>query len=322
MSLSLAAEAWTLSIFGWVWLTVQNLWLPSMLCSHVYYGFLLLTSCHLLATALVPDSRAPRVAYFNTVLGLCIFYACCIADTFDGYTFGGEQFRPPKSNPGDCCANCDIARANQVLFFADSPLYLAQAGTLAGYLIVHLLLAGAQQLDVSHRTVWSGTAWSSVLGMLLASRFIIVFDGSTLTLVPEGVFYLRLYSQPLLTLSVVFWLFFLAFIVLAGCEGAPRLNVLGFRIVRSAGFGVNAAFVVVSCVVFGLRGMLTTSLFTALLFLFFGSLGGVLEAFLGQEPERKPVSLGPVAHQARVPQSGQRARLPIPVQMPGGKKGA
>jgi hypothetical protein len=68
--------------------------------------------------------------------------------------------------------------------------------------------------------------------------------------------------------------------------------------------------------------MLTTSLFTALLFLFFGSLGGVLEAFLGQEPERKPVSLGPVAHQARVPQSGQRARLPIPVQMPGGKKGA
>lgn len=332
MSLSLAAEAWTLSIFGWVWLTVQNLWLPSLLCSHVYYGFLLLSSCHLIAVALFPDSRAPRVAYFNTVLGLCIFYGCCIVDCMDTYTFGGEAFRPPKTNPGDCCANCDIARANQVLFFADTPLYLAQAGTLTGYLVVQLLLAGAQQLDAAHRTVWSGGAWTWTLAMMLTSRFIIIFDGSTLTLIPETVFYLRLYTQPLLSLSIVCWALLLAFIALALCEGLPRTEMKGddgvirvnpasFRIVRSVGFGLIFAFVVGACAIFGVRGMLTTPLFMALLILFLGGLGGVLEAFLGREPDLK--QFPPAESASRYQAQGQRPRgASAHAFTPGGKKGA
>lgn len=336
MSLSLAAEAWTLSVFGWVWLTVQNLWLPSLLCSHVYYGFLLLSTCHLVAVSLLPDTRAPRVAYFNTVLGLCIFYGCCIVDCMQTYTFGGTEFRPPKSAPGDCCANCDIARANQVLFFADTPLYLAQAGTLAGYLAVHLLLAGAQQLDATHRTVWAGTGWTWTLGMMLASRFIIIFDGSTLTLVPETVFYLRLFSQPLLELSVICWVLLLAFITFASCEGLPRIVIKGrddvervdlgpFRIVRSVGFGVNLAFVVGSCVVFGMRGMLTTPLFLALLIFFLGGLGGVLEAFFGRDPDPNLPPAAPIARplaSRHPPPPSQAQRSRAPALAPGGKKGA
>ena len=336
MSLSLAAEAWTLSVLGWVWLTIQNLWLPSLLCSHVYYGFLLLSTCHLITVSLVPDGRAPRVAYFNTVLGLCVFYGCSIMDCLDTYTFGGTTFRPPKSNPGDCCANCDIARANQVLFFADTPLFLAQAGTLVGYLAVHLLLAGVQQLDAAHRTVWSGASWTWTLGMMLAVRFVITFDGSTLTLVPESVFYLRLFSQPLMDLSAICWVLLLAFLVFAGCEGLPRTRIKGadgveridlgpFRIIRCMGLGVILAFVIGGCVVFGDRGMLTTPLFLAFLILFLGGVGGVLEAFLGreEEPNASPVSSArPLARHAPPPQA-QRSRAPFaPAPTPGGKKGA
>ena len=325
MGLVLMVEAWTLSIFGWAWLTVQDLWLPSLLCSHVYYGFLLLTTSNLLVSSLAPDARQPGVAYFNTVLGLCIFYGCCIADSFTTPALGGEQFKPPVSKPDDCCANCNIARANQVLFFTDSPMYMAQAGVVAGYLLVHLLIAGGQQLDPAHRTVWSGSSWTATLGLMLAARFTIVFDGSTMKLIPDSVFYLLLFSQPLVTLSIVFWLFLVAFIALAGCEGIPKINLLGLRIIRSISFGITAAFVVTSGVVFGLRGMLTMPLLFALLVLFFGSLWGVVEAFLaragpvpaaGQQPAGTSNNRGMQAPQR------PRTYIPVPVQMPGGKKAA
>jgi hypothetical protein len=328
MGLVLTVEAWTLSVFGWAWLTFQDLWLPSLLCSHVYYGFLLLTTLNLMVSSLAPDARQSGVAYFNTVFGHCVFYGCCIADSFTTPTLGGEQFRPPVSGPGACCANCNIARANQVLFFTDSPLYMGQAGVLAGYLLVHLLVAGGQQLDPTHRTVWSGTSWSATLGMLLAARFIIVFDGSTMKLIPDSVFYLLLFSQPLVTLSLVFWLFFVAFIALVGCEGVPKINLLGLRIIRSIGFGITAAFVVTSGIVFVLRGMLTMPLLFALVVLFLGALGGVLEAFLA----KTGTSLAAAAPQqaagtttsgrGALPSQRPRTYIPVPVQMPGGKKAA
>jgi hypothetical protein len=325
MGLVLTVEAWTLSVFGWAWLTLQDLWLPSLLCSHVYYGFLLLTTCNLLVSSLAPDARQPGVAYFNTVLGLCIFYGCCIADSFTTPLLGGEQFRPPVSKADDCCANCNIARANQVLFFADSPMYLAQAGVVAGYLLVHLLIAGGQQLDAVHRTVWSGPSWTVPLGLMLAARFTIVFDGSTMKLIPDSVFYLLLFSQPLVTLSIVFWLFLIAFVALAGCEGIPKINLLGLRIVRSISFGITAAFVITSGAVFGLRGMLTMPLLFALLLLFAGALWGMAEAFLAKTGPLPASGAQPAgASDGRAVQASQRPRtyIPVPVQMPGGKKAA
>ena len=106
MGMVLIIEAWFLSIFGWTWLTVQDLWLPSMLCTHAYYGFLILTTLNVVVSSLLADHREPRVAYFNTVLGMSLFYACCISESFlAAYSLGGKTFRPVASSPD--ALNCD-----------------------------------------------------------------------------------------------------------------------------------------------------------------------------------------------------------------------
>ena len=331
MGLTLVVESCVLSIFGWVWLAVQNIWLPSLLCSYAYYSFLILSTFNLALSALLTDARGPRVAYFNTVLALTIFLVSCTADTIPSYTFGGEEFRPPTKTTG-CCANCDIARANQVLFFMDSPLYLVQAGILSGYLVVQLFLAGGQMLDLDYRSVWGGAGWSSILAVMMASRFIIMFDGSTMTLVPESVFYVLLFSQPLMTISVVYWLFLTALLILMVVEGMPQITIMALRIVRSVQLGVIAGFSVVSGVVFGMRGMLTVPLFLTLCVLTLSSLFALLEAFLGrpasdeqtvgrnQSVSRSSGHLAPASSSVHVAQRS-RAHIPVSVQMSVGKKG-
>jgi hypothetical protein len=289
----------------------------SLLASLVFYGFLLLSSLNLLLSSLFPDSRHTKVGYFNTVLGFTLFCASCIADTFDTPTFGGEAFKPPKDTVTGCCANCDIARANQVLFFADSPLYLIQAGIVGGYLLVHLLMAGAQMLDSENRTVWGGVAWGTTLGLLLTVRFIIMFDGSTLALVPDSVFYVLLFSQPLVTLSVIYWLFLYAFLFLSAFEGLPRLNILGLRIVRSLGLGLTLVFVIVSCVVHGMRGMLTVPLFLVLCAVLASSVVGVLEGFLGHLPKPAPTSVRVAAPSPKETPPVATARPPVPDSLRG-----
>ena len=338
MGLTVTVEAWVLSVFGWVWLVVQDVWFPSMLCSYVYYSFLVLSSWNLVLSSLSIEARGPRVAYFNTVLALSIFAGCCLADTVSTYTFGGEEYVPPMNTTG-CCSNCNIARANQILFFMDSPMYLVQAGVLSGYLLVQLLLAGAQMLDLEYRSVWGGAGWSIILGVLMASRCIIVFDGSTLTLVPDSVFYLLIFSQPLLTLSVVYWLFLITFVVLMICEGFPQMDILALRVVRCIQFGVVTGFCIVSGVVFGVRGMLTVPFFLYLCIMMFSSAFAVLEAFLGSLPldeqgvgrsmavsssRGPPPAVTTVPDNNSYPQGGsQRSRhyIPVSVQMPTGKKG-
>lgn len=314
MGLILTVEAWILSIFGWSWLVVQNIWMPSMLCSQVFYGFLLLTTVNLILTSLAVDSSHVKVAYFNTVLGASLFYFSCIADSFDTFTLGGEQFTPPAP-PSGCCANCNIAHSNRLLFFMDSPLYMVQAGVVMGYILIQLFLAGGQMFDDNTRSVWSGAACGSTLGLLLAIRFIIMFDDSTLVLVPASVVYLLLFSQPLIGLAVIYWLFFCAFFVLLIFEGIPQLTLFGFRIVRSVTVGLAAAFVVVSCVVFGLRGMLTLPLFSVLIVFLGISVVGVLEAYLGRlpynpptndDPPQTPAAAAPLLHTQR-----QKTMIPI-----------
>ena len=332
MGLALTVETWVLSIFGWVWLTVQNIWMPSLLSSYVYYGFLLISTWHLMVCALFVDARQPRVAYFNFVLGFCLFTASCIADTFTTYTFGGEKYKPVHDLTG-CCANCDIAKANQILFFGDTKLYLAPAGMLVGYLLVHFILAGAQVLlepslqnhSASSRTVWTGSGWGITLAALVSARCVIMFDGSTVTLIPESVFYLLLFSQPLMTLSVIYWLFAEVFLVLMILDGIPQLTLTGLRIVRSVILGVTLGFTVVTAVVFGMRGMLTLPMFVTLCVVLLSSVLGMLEAFLGRLPEdhetadRRSTGMylrRPPTAVSRIRSSSQRTSVVTPGTLP------
>lgn len=314
----LTVEAWVVALFGWGWLTVQDMWRPTLLSAHVYYGFLLLTTSTLLLTLIMPDARQTRVAYFNTVLGLVIFYGCCIGDTIPGLgePIGGPPaLRIPRPKGSPCCSNCDIALANRTLFFMDSPLFVVQAGLLVGYLIVQFLIAGFQVLDEGHRTVWCGTGWTHVLGAMLAARCVVVFDGSTLAIVPDAVYDIMFFLRPFSTIvlpSLLYQVFALAFLGFSVVEGAPTLDPLGFRIVRSVAMGVSAGFAVLTGLVFGLLGMLTPPLLLALCVLVVGAVVGMLEAFLA-----RPVN----------PASLEETRLrppPRPVvtgRMQGGKKG-
>ena len=322
----MVVEGVVLSVFGWGWLAAQEVWFPSLLCSHVCFSFLLITCLNLVMSSLFVDGKQVKMAYFNTVLGYTVFVVSCVVDTFTTSTLGGEQFKPPADTTG-CCSNCNIAKANQILFFIDSPLYMVQAGLLCGYLLVHLLLAGAQVLDSGQetRSIWMGTGWGVTLGIMLSARFIVMFDGSAMTLVPDSVIYLLLFSQPLVTLGVVYWLFLQAFMAIMIAEGVPQLNILGIKIVRSVAFGVTVAFVIVSGAVLGLRGMLTLPLACTLLVLVLCSAFGVVEAYMGKIPELAPTTvrriLPPAPPTAMPNQRTSRNYIQVPVQMVAGKKG-
>ena len=315
MGLVLIVEAWFLSVFGWTWLTVQDLWLTSLLCTHAYYGMLLLTTINMVISSLFADQREPRVAYFNTVLGLALFYACCICESFlAAYSLGGQTFRPVTSSPDACCSNCDIARSNRLLFFNDSPLSVVQGGILGGYLLIHVLVAGGQLLDASHRSIWAGCSWSTTLATVLAVRCAIVFDGSAFTIVPDYATHFLLFTQPLLSLSMIYWGLFLGLSVLAACEGIPTLDLIGFRVIRSINLGATTGLSVLTAVVFGMRGMLTLPLLVTLALPVVGGALGVIEAFLGQDHEPKPPPPSAPPRNA--------SRVPVPIQMQGGKKAA
>lgn len=277
----LTLEAWVVALMGWVWLTLQDIWMPSVLCTQVYYGFLVMTTCNLVVSAVAPDVRQPSVSYFNVVLGVFIFCCSCICDCFSTATLGGVVYHPVKPAGTDCCSNCDIAKANRIFFFGESPLFVGQAAILVGYLLVQLFVAGGQLIfSGGIRSVWSGCAWVYPLALLLTARFLVVFDGSTFVLVPGLAVYVHLFSQPLLSLYVVYLLGMIGFLVMAVCESVATMGLIGFRIVRAVLLGITVGFVVMSCTVFGMRGMLTVPLFLCLCLLLLGALGGLLEALL------------------------------------------
>lgn len=283
MSMVLVMESWIVSIFGWVWLTVQDMWMPSLLSSFVFYGFLLLSTWHLFVCSMFPDVYPLRVAYFNAVFALCLFCGGCILDTFHTGTFGTPP-APPANVSWACCVNCDIPRYNRALFFADTPLYVVEAGVLLGYLVVHLIMAGAQMLELGggSRGIWTGGAGSLAYAMMVTCRFIILFNGKTNNLVPHTVFYLLVYSQPLLSLSTVYWLFMCVFMILLICEGIPTMDLTGIRVTRAVSSGVVAFFVVLTVYELWAGGMLTSSLLVSLILLLLWSCFGIVEAFLGQ----------------------------------------
>ena len=343
----LVTEAWVVSIFGWAWLTVQDLWMPSLLASFVFYGFLLITTCHLVVCAFAPDNHAPRVAYFNMVVAITLFCASSVADTFHLGALGSTP-PPQPTKPWYCCTNCDFPRHNRALFFSDTPLYLAEAGVIGGYLIVHLIMAGAQMLaDPASRSIWGGGGWSMAFTMLLACRFVVLFNSNTSHMIPATVFYLLVFSQPLLSMSTLYWLCMCVLMVLLLCDGIPTLNITGVRVVRSVSFGIVSVFVGLSAVELWLSGTLTPPLMVSLSIAWAGNGLALVEAFLAQARPWPPSSdtSGYYPYNARpipaprglihsrdsvavrvnsVPPPVQRLTrdvIPVPIQMQPGKKG-
>jgi hypothetical protein len=235
----------------------------------------------------------------------------------------------------------------------DSRLYLVQAGVVMGYTIIQLLLAGGSMLDPLYdsavssftRSVWCGFGWTTPLGGMMAMRFYVMFDGSVMTLIPESVFYLLLFSQPLLTLSLVYWFFMVVFVILMICDGFPQLDITGIRIVRSVSFGVALGFAVMTGVVFGMRGMLTLPLFVTLVIFVCGSGAGMVEPFLyslsakneggeingylrrGSVARARPASMAnteatrPHGSSSDATQRMTKHYIPLAVQMPSGGVG-
>ncbi len=347
----LVAESWFLSVFGWVWFTIQETWVPSPLSAFVFYGFLVLSTSHLIIAALFPEARAPRLAYFNMVLCITLFCGGCIADTFQTPTFGVVPTQPkPDNQTAICCVNCNLARYHRALFFSGSQVSIAISGILIGYLLVQLFLAGGQLLgDGSSRTVWGGGTWSLALAILLACRFIVLFDmsGSVIvdkmarlrvTVIPDLVFYLLIFSQPLLSLATLYWLAMLFFLILLFLEGIPTINLVGIRVIRSIEFVALLVFSVFSSVELWEGGMLTLPLAVTMCVMVMGSFLGTLEAYLGVTAGAARggvgahVSAPAIAAQSRQTPSwvgggGGAPRLyrdviPVPIQMQrGGKKG-
>lgn len=347
----MVVEAWILSIFGWVWFTVQDGWLPSPLSAFVFYGFLVLTTSHLLVASLFAEERGPRVGYFNMVVAVAIFSMGCVADTMLTQSYGAVPAQPPSDNVTRvCCVNCDMPRYHRALFFSGSPFFPVTAGILIGYVLVHLMLAGAQMLGGSPRTVWGGGGWSLALAFLLACRLIVLFDTSSSVMqdkgsgvrtlvIPDQVFYLLIFNQPLVRLSDLYCILMMIFLILMFCEGIPTVGLVGIKIIRTIQFGLVLVFAILSFVELFEGGMLTLPLLLSLAVTVAGSALGMVEAYLGITPRdaermgllgngttyarRVATHLVPFAPtRADTAQRMQRDHTPVPMQaqMHRGKK--
>jgi len=261
MGLTTATEAWVLAILYWCVATVQEAFAWGLLCSVFAYGCLIVTTAHLVVTSFAPDDREPRRAYFASVLALTFFVGGCVLDTAGLYSAG--SFQPPREGVPPCCANADVAKMHQILFFTDSALYLLSAGVLVGAALVHLLVAGAAMYDHDNRTAWPGVGWANSLAALLAARLAIVFDGSAVALCPPESFYVQLFTQPLVSVSVVLILFMLIFLVWIVVDGL-RLSVSAWRALRILNLVFHVAFAGTCFGVLAERGLLTLQLIVAL----------------------------------------------------------
>jgi hypothetical protein len=209
-----AVEAWLLSIMGWAWLTLQEMWAWSLLSAHVFYGFIWLSTCNVIATGARPDGAGPRSAYFATVLAFALHSACCIFDTLVAPQVGPVAFESPFNRTA-----CTLAKSQQLLYFSDSPFYLAQAGITLGYLIIHLVLAGAAMLDTAEHSAWPGPTWALGLCLLLCQRFAGLYDGTSAGITADRTRFVQLFSLPVVEYAVLFvgFLYFLG--IMLAVEG-------------------------------------------------------------------------------------------------------
>ena len=275
MALSSAVQAWIIAILGWVWLTLLELGGVSLLAAHAFLGMLWLSTCNLLLIAFLPESRAPPAGYFGAVLAFSLSILFCILDTFESTSLGERRFSPPASNPANLTmswqsnkpVNCTLARMHQVFYFSGSSMYLVYAGSVLGYLIVQLLVAASHMLDSDRRSsLWPGPAWGMALLTLLAFRGLVTFDGSASggLEVDKQFFYFKLFSEPILLLSVAFGATFCVGVLMLVLEGLYMQNLTQRKFVRFFALGFTLLFFFASSLAFFDKGMLTTPLFIVL----------------------------------------------------------
>ena len=284
MGLTFAMEAWVLAILHWCQLAVQESLTPSLLCGFYVYAGLLQTTAHLLVSGIWPDGREPRRAYFGCVLALTLLTLGCLVDTLPMPTVG-----PATLSPGPCYANADVPRMYRALFFSDSSYYVIPAGLLLGGMLTQFVLAGAGMYDHERRTGWPGAGWGNALGALLCARLATVFDGSLVVIYPEVGFYLQLFSQPLIPLSVAFILLMLVFILFICIDGIA-LSVLEWRVVRGINMALHAGMSALCCTVLAVRGMLTPQFVASCVVCFAVSAAGFAWTFM--HPVRRSTAQG------------------------------
>jgi len=257
-----ATEAFVLSVFGWCWLVLQEMIAFSVLSAIVVYASLAVSAVHLVLSALLPDDIGPRRGYFSAVLSFTLFAVTCMLDTLELPLVGSTVFKPPPVPTGMCCANLDLARTYQVVFFSESAFYPAQVGIFSGFLLVHLIIAGACMLDSEHRTLWPGFDWANSLAALMCARLAFMFDGVAVTLCPDSSAYMRLFNQPVLSISVSFLALMGALVLMIWVDAVARvasgsIGVVLWRIERALNLLLHVAVTTFVVVVLSERGMLT-----------------------------------------------------------------
>jgi hypothetical protein len=330
MGLVHSGEAWILAVLGWVWLTLQEMWGFNLLSAHVFYGMLFLTTCNLAFHAFLPDSVGPRSAYFGVVLAFSICTLVSILDTMPVPTLGSKTFEAPGNR-----TDCTLSKMHQIFLFSNTPVYLAPAGAILGYLAVQLLLAGAVMLDADSRSVWPGPAWGLALLALLSFRLFILFDGSAQGVAGKEVFYyVQLFSEPVWELSALFLLVFEGTLLLLGLEGAPLPKLGQRKFVRYFVMGFVPVAAGGSCIVLVLRGMLTVPTALALAVTILPAIVGTIEAararpvatpYIPDAPSAPPLPADQAASLSsgrsvfnRPMSQGSRANryyIPVPVEM-------
>ena len=262
MGLTYATTIFVLSILGWVGLVIMEYFASSLLCSQIAYVFLVLGLIHLASTSLAVSSREVSQAYFSSVLAFSLYVIGCMADAFPIYTFSPEKFALPPGSP-KCCANLDVVRTNRVLFFTDSILFYVQAGVFLGYILIHLLLAGAGSFDVETQSVWPGHTWGLALLVLLSVRFFILFNNMVVMLCPDMLFYLHIFEQPIVPLRWIYIASSGLFLALLLAEGLPW-NSTAWIYWRALQLILCAGFFGASVAVLYVRGMLTVAVIVVL----------------------------------------------------------
>lgn len=297
MSLTYSMEAWVISILYWAWLSVQDLLGWSLLCTAVSYAFLASSSCHLVASFLFSTSSQPGLAHGLAVFAFSLAVLGCVLDTVE------LPFMQGHINRQGCCPGQSRARTLQILYFMDSPLYLAQAGVLCGFLVVQLILAGASIHGVGYNM---GPALSALLG----ARAVMLVDGRIVTRCALAPFTLRVFERVDLDYiaSGGFGVAFLCLLVGLDALAVTKPVIISMRVTA---FITQLIFGLAVCVVLSNKGVLSPSMLASFALAQCVTLAGIVAAWaLDDGPS------APTRQEAWLPARGKAAmRYYVPVHV-------
>jgi hypothetical protein len=228
------------------------MWAYSFLSAHVFYGFLWLSTCNAIASGISPKSSGPRTAYFAAVLVFFLHSLCCILDTVETFKIVNTVFTSPTNS-----STCTLAKTQQLFFFSGSQFYLAQAGATLGYMIIQLVIAGANILDSpDSSTLWAGSSMGTGLTLLFCTRLIIMFDGVAKGLSGKSQ-YVQLFSLPVFEYTLLFTVFMFFAGIMLGLEGVMLPGLAWRKSVRFVTFSGSFLFIL-----FAVYALMTKALFT------------------------------------------------------------